>query len=93
LKGGIYIYPRHDKSPKGKLRLMYECNALAFIVEQSGGMATDGTRRILEIEPTELHQRVPLFIGSPKMVEKAMEYVRADALATGAASSKKMKTA
>ncbi|MFA0962974.1 class 1 fructose-bisphosphatase [Roseivirga sp. BDSF3-8] len=91
LKGGIYIYPRSTKSPKGKLRLMYECNALAFIVEQAGGMATDGHRRILEVEPTELHQRVPLFIGSPKMVEKAMEFVRNDAISKG--KKTQMKTA
>ncbi len=74
LKGGIYIYPRTAKAPNGKLRLMYECNALAFIAEQAGGMATDGERRILEIEPTELHQRVPYFVGSKNMVEKAASY-------------------
>jgi fructose-1,6-bisphosphatase I len=73
LKGGIYIYPRTSKAPNGKLRLMYECNALAFIVEQAGGMATDGQRRILDIEPTELHQRTPLFIGSEAMVRMATE--------------------
>lgn len=71
LKGGIYMYPSTEKAPKGKLRLMYECNCLAFIIEQAGGMATDGQRRIMEIDPTELHQRVPLFIGSPDMVNKA----------------------
>lgn len=74
LKGGIYMYPSTEKAPKGKLRLMYECNCLAFIIEQAGGMATDGERRIMEIEPTELHQRVPLFIGSPNMVKKAQSY-------------------
>lgn len=71
LKGGIYIYPSTAKNPDGKLRLMYECNALAFIVEQAGGSATSGTKRILEIQPKELHQRVPYFVGSKNMVKKA----------------------
>ena len=71
LKGGIYIYPVTGKAKNGKLRLMYECNALAYIAEQAGGTASDGYRRIMEIEPTELHQRTPLFIGSKKMVEQA----------------------
>ena len=71
LKGGIYIYPRTASSPNGKLRLMYECNCLAFIAEQAGGAATDGVKRIMEIEPKELHQREPLFIGSKKMVDLA----------------------
>ncbi len=70
LKGGIYMYPATQKAPNGKLRLLYECNPLAFLVEQAGGIATTGTKRILEIEPTELHQRVPLYIGSKNMVEK-----------------------
>lgn len=74
LKGGIYMYPRTDKSPNGKLRLMYECNSLAFIAEQAGGCATDGEQRIMEIQPTELHQRVPLYIGSKNMVSKAESY-------------------
>jgi fructose-1,6-bisphosphatase I len=72
LKGGIYIYPATLKAPKGKLRLMYEANPLAFLAEQAGGLATDGKQRILDIEPTDLHQRVPLFIGSKEMVEKVM---------------------
>lgn len=75
LKGGIYIYPETAKAPKGKLRLMYECNPLALIVEQAGGKATDGFNRILEIEPETIHQRVPLYIGSPEMVNKAEEFV------------------
>ena len=74
LKGGIYMYPKTDKSPNGKLRLMYECNALAFIAEQAGGMATDGHNRIMELQPTELHQRSPLFMGSKKMVEKVHSF-------------------
>jgi fructose-1,6-bisphosphatase I len=71
LKGGIYIYPSTEKAPNGKLRLMYECNCLAMIAEQAGGMATDGKQRILDIEPTSLHQRVPFFVGSKKMVKEA----------------------
>jgi len=71
LKGGIYIYPSTTKAPNGKLRLMYECNALAFIAEEAGGRATDGTNRIMEIQPTSLHQRVPFFVGSKEMVKEA----------------------
>ncbi len=73
LKGGIYIYPATAKDPNGKLRLMYECNALAFIAEQAGGKATDGNGRILEIKPKDLHQRTPFYVGSSKMVEKAVQ--------------------
>jgi len=76
IKGGVYLYPTGTMVPKGKLRLLYECNPLAFIVEQAGGMATDGTRRIMEIAPDELHQRVPCFIGSPRMVETAHAFLR-----------------
>ena len=72
LKGGIYIYPATAKDTHGKLRLMYECNALAFIVEQAGGLATDGKERILTRKPESLHQRTPFFVGSKNMVEKAM---------------------
>jgi len=71
LKGGIYIYPSTDKAPKGKLRLMYECNALAMIAEQAGGKATDGKQRIMDIQPESLHQRVPFYVGSKHMVEEA----------------------
>ena len=71
LKGGIYIYPATAKAPQGKLRLLYECNALAMIAEQAGGRATDGEQRILDIEPTELHQRVPFYVGSENMVLEA----------------------
>lgn len=69
IKGGIYMYPTTAGSPQGKLRLMYECNPMAFILEQAGGVASDGFRRIMEIEPTELHQRSAVYIGSRKMVE------------------------
>ncbi|MDH3711383.1 MAG: class 1 fructose-bisphosphatase [Cyclobacteriaceae bacterium] len=74
LKGGIYLYPSTDQNPQGKLRLMYECNALAFVVEQAGGKASTGTERILEIKPKSLHQRCPLYIGSKKMVDRATSY-------------------
>ena len=75
LKGGVYLYPNTDKAPDGKLRLLYECNALAFIAEQAGGMATDGVQRILEIKPKAFHQRTPFYIGSKRMVEKVLEFV------------------
>ncbi len=71
LKGGIYIYPATAKDPNGKLRLMYECNALAFIAEQAGGKASTGRERVLDLEPRDLHERVPFYVGSKKMVEKA----------------------
>jgi fructose-1,6-bisphosphatase I len=76
LKGGIFIYPSTAKSPKGKLRLLYECNPLAFVIEQAGGKASDGERRILELAPTSLHQRTPLFIGSARMVSQAEDFMR-----------------
>lgn len=75
LYGGIYMYPADSRNPNGKLRLMYECNPMAFIVEQAGGRATNGKQRMLEIEPTSLHQRIPIFIGSEEdvlLVEKFM---------------------
>ena len=75
LYGGIFMYPADSRNPNGKLRLMYECNPMAFIIEQAGGRATDGKQRILDIKPEKLHQRVPIFIGSEedvKMVEKFM---------------------
>ncbi len=76
LKGGIYIYPSATNYPYGKLRLNYEGNPMAFLVEQAGGKASDGFTRILDIQPTELHERVPLFIGSKNMVEKAEKFMR-----------------
>jgi fructose-1,6-bisphosphatase I len=75
ITGGIFIYPATKDAPNGKLRLLYECNPLAFIVEQAGGRATDGFRRILDIQPRELHQRTPIFIGSEEMVLKAEEFM------------------
>jgi len=77
IKGGIYIYPGTQKAPKGKLRLLYECNPLAFICEQAGGKATDGFNRILDLKPESLHQRVPYFVGSANMVDKATELMNA----------------
>jgi fructose-1,6-bisphosphatase I len=79
LKGGIYFYPKSSKASNGKLRLLYECNPMAFIVEQAGGKASDGFNRIMEIQPTELHQRVPFFCGSKNMVEKAEEFMAKNA--------------
>lgn len=73
IMGGIYIYPGTTKQPSGKLRLLYECNPVAYLAEQAGGKASDGFFRILDIEPYDIHQRAPLFIGSKKMVEKAEE--------------------
>lgn len=75
IKGGIYIYPTSSKAPNGKLRLLYECNPMAFVAEQAGGKASNGYGRILEIQPTELHQRVPFFCGNKKMVNKAEEFM------------------
>ncbi|GJG87652.1 fructose-1,6-bisphosphatase class 1 [Gemmatimonadetes bacterium T265] len=73
LGGGVFAYPANARCPKGKLRLLYEANPLAFIVEQAGGAASTGTRRIMEVQPTELHERTPLFIGSRREVETAVE--------------------
>ena len=75
IKGGIYLYPKSSVASNGKLRLLYECNPMAFIAEQANGKASDGFKRILEIEPKELHERVPFFCGSTKMVEKAEEFM------------------
>lgn len=75
LKGGIYIYPTTAAAPNGRLRLLYECAPLAWIIEQAGGKASDGFERILDIRTQDLHQRVPLFIGSSQMVEKAEQYM------------------
>ncbi len=72
IKGGIYIYPAVPSAPEGRLRLLYECNPLAFIAEQAGGLATTGEQRIMEIQPSKLHQRIPYYVGSKLMVEKAM---------------------
>jgi len=75
LKGGIFIYPQTNKNSDGKLRLIYECNPVAFIAEQAGGLATDGNGRIMEIKPDSLHQRVPFYTGSTNMVKKTEEFL------------------
>lgn len=75
LKGGIFIYPTTSSSPRGKLRLLYECNPLAFIIEQAGGKATDGSKRILEQEVKSIHQRTPFFAGSSDMVDLACDFM------------------
>jgi len=79
IKGVIYLYPETFANPNGKLRLLYECNPMAFLAEQSGGMATDGTQSILNIQPTELHQRVPFYCGSQKMVETLTTFLHSSA--------------
>jgi fructose-1,6-bisphosphatase I len=76
LYGGIYLYPGDRKSPNGKLRVLYEGAPLAFIAEQAGGAASDGTRRILDIEPASLHQRTPLIIGSAQDVKECESFVQ-----------------
>jgi fructose-1,6-bisphosphatase I len=74
LKGGIYLYPPTLSAPNGKLRLLYECNPMAFLIEQAGGKATNGSIRIMDIQPTELHQRTPVVIGSENMVDEFLTY-------------------
>lgn len=76
IRGGIFLYPGTTKAPKGKLRLLYECNPIAFIAEQAGGKAVDGSKRILEIEPETLHQRSPFVVGPKSMVEKVEEFMK-----------------
>jgi len=76
IKGGIYMYPKSSKIANGKLRLLYECNPMAFIAEQANGKASDGVTRILDIKPTELHERVPFFCGSKTMVNTLEEFVQ-----------------
>lgn len=78
IKGGIYLYPSTNDAPSGKLRLLYECNPLAFLAEQAGGKATDGKTRIMEIQPTSLHQRAPFFTGNIEMVNKIEELIAAE---------------
>lgn len=75
IKGGIFMYPADAKNANGKLRLLYECNPMAYLIEMAGGMASNGSIPILDIQPEQLHQRVPIFIGSKNLVEKAREFV------------------
>jgi fructose-1,6-bisphosphatase I len=75
IKGGIFMYPADRSNPNGKLRLLYECNPMSHIIEMAGGIGTSGTENILDMQPTELHQRVPIFIGSKNMVEQAIALI------------------
>jgi len=75
LQGGIYFYPPSTGKAEGKLRLLYECNPFAFLLEQAGGMATNGHQRIMDIKPQDIHQRMPFFGGTPVMVERAMKFI------------------
>ncbi|XP_061482518.1 fructose-1,6-bisphosphatase isozyme 2 isoform X2 [Rhineura floridana] len=74
--GGIFLYPANQKSPKGKLRLLYECNPIAFIMEQAGGVATTGTEAVLDVKPESIHQRVPFVVGSPEDVQEYLAFVQ-----------------
>ena len=75
LKGGIFLYPSTATYPNGKLRLLYECNPIAFIAEQAGGLAISNNKNILEITPEEIHQRVPFFVGSKNMISHLKKYI------------------
>jgi len=90
LYGGIFMYPGDIKSPNGKLRLLYECNPMAMLVEQAGGKATTGTQRILDIVPTALHQRVPIFLGSPDDVTEVEELYKKHGVEPGGKKSAKL---
>ncbi|XP_056274629.1 fructose-1,6-bisphosphatase isozyme 2 [Pseudoliparis swirei] len=74
--GGIFMYPANEKSPQGKLRLLYECNPIAFLIEQAGGVATTGTQRVLDVQPQTLHQRVPFVVGSSEDVNEYLTFVK-----------------
>lgn len=76
LKGGVFIYPPTNSHPNGKLRLLYECNPIAFIAEQAGGAAFSDSRRTLDLQPETIHQRVPFYVGSPDMVIKVQEFLK-----------------
>src|SRR5207249_9848929 len=76
IRGGVFLYPGTKRSPQGKLRLLYEANPLAFVAEQAGGLATDGQQRILDKQPTAMHQRTPLIIGSKDEVERVLSFLQ-----------------
>ena len=76
IKGGIFMYPNTSKNPKGKLRLLYECNPISFICEQAGGLAIDGEENILDIQPDALHQRIPFYCGSEKMINQLQTFIK-----------------
>lgn len=78
LYGGIFMYPADKKSPKGKLRLLYEASPVAMVMEEAGGLSSDGTQSILHVEPTELHQRTPLYLGNKELVKRAEESLAAN---------------
>lgn len=82
LRGGVFCYPAESRKPNGKLRLLYEATPLAYLVEQAGGYASDGRQPILDIEPQEIHQRTPLFIGNRWLVERAEMYIGEEEMAT-----------
>jgi|TARA_B100001996_G_scaffold66708_1_gene48435 fructose-1,6-bisphosphatase I len=75
IKGGIFMYPETAKNPKGKLRLLYECNPIAFICEQAGGLAVNGNKNILDIQPKSLHQRTPFYCGSEEMIKDLQNFI------------------
>ena len=75
LKGGIFMYPAENSKSEGKIRLLYEAAPLAYLIEQAGGYASDGKQSILDIEPTDLHQRTPFFIGSKELVKQADQFI------------------
>ena len=76
IRGGIFMYPSTSKNPKGKLRLLYECNPISFICEQAGGLAIDGEENILDIQPDALHQRIPFYCGSEKMINQVQTFIK-----------------
>ncbi|MDG1050190.1 MAG: class 1 fructose-bisphosphatase, partial [Planctomycetota bacterium] len=75
MKGGVFLYPPTASSPSGKLRLMYECNPMAMLIEQAGGKSYSGTQRTMEIQPDALHQRVPVVLGSPDEVDHVLRHI------------------
>lgn len=75
--GGIFLYPATSQSPSGKLRLLYECNPMAYLIEKAGGKASTGSIPILDVVPHSIHQRSPIFLGSPKDVDEVLGYIQA----------------
>ena len=80
IKGGVFMYPETAKNPKGKLRLLYECNPIAFICEQAGGLAVNGNKNILDIHPKSLHQRTPFYCGSEEMIKDLQNFIQSNSL-------------
>jgi fructose-1,6-bisphosphatase I len=75
IKGGIYLYPNSTVNIEGKLRLLYECNPMAFLTEQANGIATNGKQNILDIIPSDIHERAPFYCGSSSMIKKLNEFI------------------